>query len=121
MLISTLIDSGATSQFIDIDYVWSKNLHTQHLPRAILVYNVDGTLNKAGYITEVINLIVQYGDLSERATFHVKGMGRTTIILRHTWVVEHNHNPEIDWCTRKVSLTRYPVSCGLKATAYLTD
>jgi len=66
MLISALIDSGATGQFIDIDYVWSKNLCTQCLPRAIPVYNMDGTLNKAGYITEVIDLIVQYGDNSER-------------------------------------------------------
>src|SRR5882724_5478875 len=117
MLISALIDSGATGQFIDIDYVWSENLHTQHLPRAIPVYSVDG--NEVGYITEVIDLIVQYGDHSERATFHVTGISQTTIILRHMWLVEHN--PEINWCTEKVSLTRCPVSCGLKSTADLTD
>ena len=62
MLISTLIDSGATGQFIDIDYVQSKNICTQCLPQAIPVYNVDRTLNKAGYITEVVDLIAQYGD-----------------------------------------------------------
>src|SRR5882672_12245756 len=45
LLINALIDSGATGRFIDIDYVRSKNLCTQHLPRAIPVYNVDGTLN----------------------------------------------------------------------------
>ena len=72
MLISALIDSGATGQFIDIDYVQLKNLCTQHLPRAFPVYNLDVTLNKVGYITEVIDLIVQYGDHSERATFHVR-------------------------------------------------
>jgi len=60
ILISALIDPGATNQFIDIDYVWSKNLCTQCLPRAIHPY-VDGTLNEAGYIAEVVNLIVQYG------------------------------------------------------------
>src|SRR5882724_13243652 len=117
MLISALIDSGATGQFIDIDYVWSENLHTQHLPRAIPVYSVDG--NEVGYITEVIDLIVQYGDHSERATFHVTGISQTTIILRHMWWVEHN--TEINWCTGKVSLTRFPKSCGPKATADLTD
>ena len=74
MLITALIDSGATSQFIDIDYVQSKNLCTQCLPRAIPVYNMDGTLKQAGYITEVINLIVHYGDHSERSTFHVTGI-----------------------------------------------
>jgi len=37
-----------------------KNLCTQHLPRAIPIYNVDGTLNEVGYITEVMDLRVQY-------------------------------------------------------------
>ena len=44
--------------FIDINYVWSKNLKTRHLPRMIPVYNIDGTPNEAGHITEVIDLIV---------------------------------------------------------------
>src|SRR5882672_8443464 len=109
LLINALIDSGATGWFIDIDYVRSKSLHTQCLPRAIPVYNVDGTLNNAGYITEVVNLMVHYGDHSEQATFHVMGIGQTTIILRHTWLVEHN--PKIDWSTGKVSMTRCPVAC----------
>src|SRR5882724_13214961 len=65
LVINALIDSGATGKFIDVDYVRSKNLRTQCLPRAIPVYNVDGTLNDAGYITEVIDLMVQYGDHSE--------------------------------------------------------
>src|SRR5467141_3168918 len=87
LLINALIDSGATGWFIDIDYIRSKNLCTQRLPRAIPVYNVDGTLNDAGYITEVIDLMVHHRDHSERATFHVMGIGRTTIILGHTWLV----------------------------------
>src|SRR5882724_2587554 len=58
MSIKAFIDSGATGLFIDIDYMRSKNLKTRHLPRAIPVYNVDRTPNKAGHITEVINLIV---------------------------------------------------------------
>ena len=62
MLIISLINLGATGSFIDIDYVWSKNLCTQHLPGALTCYNVDRTLNERGYITEVIDLIVQYGD-----------------------------------------------------------
>ena len=65
MLISALIDSGVMGQFIDLKYVWSKNLHTQCLLQAIPIYNVDGTLNKEGYIMEFINLIVQYGYHSE--------------------------------------------------------
>ena len=65
--------------FIDIKFIRSKNIRTHRLPRAILVYNVDGTPNEAGHITKVVDLIVQYKDNSEWATFHVTGIGRITI------------------------------------------
>ena len=67
MLISALIDLGATSQFIDIDYVQSKNLCTQCLPRSHPCLSC-GDPYQVGHITEVIDLIVQYGDHLERAT-----------------------------------------------------
>src|SRR5882724_5929449 len=75
MSVEALIDSGATGMFIDIEFIRSKNIRTHQLPRAIPVYNVDGTPNEAGHITEVIDLIVQYKDHSERATFHIMGIG----------------------------------------------
>jgi len=119
MLISALIDSGATRLFIDIDYVQSKIYAPNISPETFPVYNMDGTLHEAGYITKVVDLIVKYGDHLKRATFHVTGISQTTIVLSHTWLVEHN--PEIDWCTGKVSLTRCPLSCRPKATADLND
>src|SRR5882724_13039366 len=80
MSIKALIDSGATGLFIDIDYVQSNNLKTRRLPRVIPVYNVDRTPNEAGHITKVIDLLVRYKNHSEQATFHVTGIGHTTII-----------------------------------------
>src|SRR5882724_1190620 len=58
MSIKALIDSRAMGLFIDIDYLWSKNLKTWHLLKANPVHNVDGTPNEVGHITEVIDLIV---------------------------------------------------------------
>src|SRR5882724_885299 len=112
MSVKALIDSGATGMFIDIGFVRSKNIQTHRLPRAILVYNVDGTPNEAGHITEVVDLSVQYKDHSEWVTFHITGIGRITIILGHTWLMEHN--PEIDWRTGEISMMRCPTSCRLK-------
>ena len=63
LLIGTLM--GAMCKFIDINYVQSNNLHTQCLPQAIPIYNVHGTLNKAGYITKVMDLIILYKGHSE--------------------------------------------------------
>src|SRR5882724_3066322 len=114
MSVEALIDSGATGMFIDVRFVRSKNIRTHRLPREILVYNVDGTPNEVGHITEVVDLIVQYKDHSKWVTFHVMGIGQTTIILGHMWLMEHN--TEIDWRTGEISMTRCPMSCRPKAT-----
>src|SRR5882724_1797050 len=58
MFVEALVDSGATGMFIDIEVVRSKNIWTHQLPRAILVYNINGTPNEARHITEVDDLRV---------------------------------------------------------------
>jgi len=58
--VNSFIDSRATREFIDRHYSKSNQLHTQKLSEPIPVYNVDGTLNKAGSITEVVDLILRY-------------------------------------------------------------
>ena len=60
LLLVTPINLGAMGKFNEIDYVQLNNLCTQCLPQAIPIYNVDGTLNEVGYITEVMDLRVQY-------------------------------------------------------------
>src|SRR5882672_9058857 len=102
-MITTLINLGATRHFINIEYVWSKNLWTQHLPRAIPAYNMDGTLNEARYIMEIVDLIFQYKDHSEQSSFYVTSIGWTPVILGNTWLMEHNS--EIYWHTREIHMT----------------
>jgi len=112
MLVEDFIDLGTTGMFIDIENVQSKNIWTWCLPRVIPVYNVDGTPNEAGHITEVVDLIVQYKDHSEQATFHITSIGWMSIILGNSWLMEHN--PEIDWCTWDICMTRCLASCRSK-------
>jgi len=57
-----LIDTGATGQFINIEYVCSNELQTYCLPCSLAVYSVDGTPNEAGHITEAVDLVVCYKD-----------------------------------------------------------
>jgi len=119
LLIVTLINPGVTGKFTNINYVWLNNLHTQHLPRAIPIYNGEGTLNEAGYITKVVDLIFQYKGHSEKTTFHVMGIGQMTIILSHMWLMEHN--PEINCCTGNVSMTQCHSSCRWRTTPEQLD
>jgi len=84
--INSFVDSGATGEFIDCHYAKSNRLHTRKLSEPIPVYNVDRTLNKAGSITEVVDLILRYWNHSERTLFAVTGLGKQKLILRHSWL-----------------------------------
>ena len=53
-----LIDSRATSLFMSWGYVKCHRLTTWKLQHSIVVYNVDGLLNEARSITEVVNAIL---------------------------------------------------------------
>ena len=103
---SSLIDSRATGEFIDQQYVKSCRLQTRKLSRLIPVHNIDGTLNEAGSITEVVDLILWYKGHLERTLFTVTSLGKEKHILRHSWL--RKHNPEVNWATGEVKMFRCP-------------
>ena len=111
---TALLDSGAMGMFIDSEFVKRHQIPTRPLEQAVRVYNVDGTRNESGSIREIAELRMQYRDHSEKAIFSVIGLGRDPVIIGHTWLVEHN--PEIDWITGKVEMTRCPSECGIHKT-----
>ena len=104
-----LVDSGATGSFIDQDFVRRHGIATRQLLRPMPVLNVDGTSNEAGQITEVVDLIVKYDRHAERMLLAVTGLGRKTLILGYTWL--RQHNPEVNWQTQEVKLSRCPREC----------
>ena len=87
MGVDALLDSGATGLFIDSEFVEAKNLTTQKLPRAIQVYNIDGTLNEHGSVTHTVDLVIHYQDHTECAVFYVTQLGGVPLILGHPWLV----------------------------------
>ena len=108
-LVTTLVDSGATGEFIDQDYAKSCQFNLVKLTQPIPVYNVDGTPNEAGSITEVVNLILRYKNHSEWTTFAVTCLGKQKLLLRHSWL--QKHNLEIDWAKGEVKMSRCPPCC----------
>jgi hypothetical protein len=101
-----LVDSGATREFIDRHYAKSSHFNLVKLTQPIPVYNINGTLNKAGSITEVVTLVLHYNNHLERTTFAISGLGRQKLILGHSWLC--NHNPEINWLNGEVKMLRCP-------------
>jgi hypothetical protein len=70
---------------------------------------VDGTKNSAGKITHSADIIIDFKGHKERVTAEVTDLGQNHLILGYTWL--KRHNPEIDWKTGLVKLTRCPRHC----------
>src|SRR3981189_546174 len=104
------VDCGATGLFVDTEYVRSNNIPTRRLTTPIPVYNVDGTANEAGAITEIADVILRYKGHAERTQLAVTSLGKQSMILGFTWLCEHN--PEIDWQTKEVWMSRCPLQCS---------
>jgi hypothetical protein len=107
-----LIDCGATGCFIDIEWAKLNNIPTHPLTNPIPVYNVDGTANDAGAITDIADVILRYEHHSERTQLAVTRLGKQSLILGYNWL--RNHNPEINWQTKDVKMSRCPLQCSTR-------
>lgn len=106
-----LVDCGATNfGYLDRDFARRNGLPTTQLPSAIPVFNVDGTRNEAGSISEMVDVILTYREHSERIQLGVTQLGSQSLILGHGWL--RLHNPEIDWESGEVKLSRCPEQCS---------
>jgi predicted aspartyl protease len=105
-----LIDCGATGCFIDIEWAKLNNIPTCPLTRLIPVYNVDGTANDAGAITDIADIILHYENHSERTQLAITCLGKQSLILGYNWL--HNHNLEINWQTKDVKISCCPLQCS---------
>ena len=102
--VKALLDSRATGNFIDRDFVQKKGINTRSISRSIPVYNMDGSPNEAGQISEVVNMVLRYKTHSERTLLAVSSLGRQSMILSYTWLKDHN--PEVNWQTREVQMNQ---------------
>jgi len=107
--VKALLDSGATGNFIDKDFVCTKGISTWSISRPIPVFNVDGSPNEAGQISEVVDVVLRYKIHSERTLLAVSNLGKQSMILGYTWLKDHNL--EVDWQTREVQINRCPPRC----------
>src|SRR3981189_1015640 len=107
---NVLVDCGATGLFVNTEYVRLNNISTRRLTSPIPVYNVDGTANEAGAITEIPKVVLRSNGHAERTQLAVTSLGKQTMILGFTWLCKYN--PEIDWQTKEVRMSRCPPQCS---------
>ena len=108
--VKALLDNGAMGMFIDKRMVARHGLKLQRLKRPIVVRNVNETNNSGGVIIHQIEMTVYYKGHVERMRMDICDLGKTEIILGILWLTAHN--PEINWETREIKITRCPPLCG---------
>ena len=71
-----LLDSGASGKFINEDYARDIHVEKKDLHKPITVYNVDGTPNKQGTITQYVELYLTIHKQKRKQRLLVTGLGR---------------------------------------------
>ena len=108
--VKALLDSGTTGMFIDKRAAAKHGFTLQKLERPIKARNVDGTNNSGGAIMHQVEANVYYKDHVERMRMDVCDLGKMEVILGMPWL--QVHNPEINWETGEVKMTRCPPLCS---------
>ena len=97
-----MVDSGATSLFISDKFVARNCMFKEPLERKIVLYNINGTLNKAGTIEDKVSLYLRIGDQEIKWDFLVTNLGLEDVILRLPWL--RHINPAIDWSSGEMKI-----------------
>ena len=72
-----------------------KGINTWSISCPIPVYNVNGSPNEVGQISEVVNMVFCYKTHSKRMLLTVSSLGRQNMILGYTWLKDYNL--EVNW------------------------
>ncbi len=103
----SLLDSGATENFLNLDYAKWLKLPIKRLPFPRKLFNVDGTENTAGQLQFYTDLAIRTGSTSTNMRFFLTQLGEHKAILGYPWfaVVQ----PKIDWKRGRIDHTQLPI------------
>ena len=110
IMVEALLDSGATGLVMSSEFAKKQGFKLKKLERPMNVRNVDGSLNKEGPIENTVEVNIYYQEHRKRTVIDVIGGQKWTVILGMLWLA--HYNPEIDWRTGEVKITRCLEECG---------
>ena len=76
-----MVDSGATSLFIDHKFASQHRMLKEPLENPIRLFNIDASLNKAGSITHKVKLNLRVGQDKEKFDFFPTSLRPEKVIL----------------------------------------
>ena len=102
-----LVDSGATDNFINPRLIQRLRLGTHNLEWAQKIWNIDETNNKAGLITNYVDLSIQTGQKQAKIRFLITDLGNKDLILGYPWLA--NFEPKFSWSNGVIDTSYLPI------------
>jgi hypothetical protein len=103
----TLLDSEATENFINISYTQKLNLPIWRLTQERRLFNVNGTLNKAGTLKYHTNIVTRTGTKRMWLHYFLTDLGDNQVILGYLWFA--SAQPQIDWAKGWIDYQQLPI------------
>ncbi len=102
-----LVDSGATDNFIHPKFVKRLHVGMQELECPMKIWNIDGTTNRARWLTHFVDLLVKTKGQEKKMWFLVTDLGVEDVILGYPWLA--TFEPQFSWKNATVDTTILPV------------
>src|SRR5260370_36504494 len=103
----TLLDSGATKNFMNLSYAKWLKLSIKQLPKPRKLFNVNGTENRSGDLCYYTILNVHTGSTTVPLQFFLSNLGEHKAILGYPWFAAVQ--PKIDWKHGWIDHTHLPI------------
>jgi len=102
-----LVDSGATKNFMNLGYARWLGLPIKCLEKPRQLFNVDGTINKAGALQFYMDVSLQTGTQRTNHRFFLSDLGENKAIFRYPWFALAQ--PNIDWARGWIDSSQLPI------------
>ena len=110
VIVETLLDSEVTELVMSSEFARKQGFKLKKIERPIYIRNVDRSFNKKGPIEHTIEVNIYYQEYRKRTEIDIIREQKWSVILGMLWLA--HHNPEIDWKTGEVKITRCPEEYG---------
>ena len=107
--VQSLVDSGATDNFIHPRTIRQLHLGTSLLDKPKKLFNVDDTQNKARSFIQYVDLGVTTNQEERQMWFLVSDIGRESLILGYPWLA--TFEPCFKWKEGTLNLQYLPITC----------
>ena len=107
--VPSLVDSGATDNFIHPQTIRQLRLGMSLLDRPKRLFNVNNTQNKAGSVTRYVDLSVTTNQEEQQMQFLVSDIGRESLILGYPWLAAFE--PHFRWKEGTLDPQYLPIIC----------